>query len=141
MWQRGSDGGLKAISRVQAWIILKAASELADVRIPRCGPLTTEPSVSRRLLNTPLPQRSCAPDHPHDTQPSFSPRSTRLESVADAVCERRRQGGAPTHAGRSRVSQSEADHTCERFLAESPFDVGSPASSREHHARPSAGLD
>ena|SRR5438876_77434 len=33
MWQRGSDGGLKAISRVQAWIIHKAASELADIRV------------------------------------------------------------------------------------------------------------
>jgi integrase len=31
--KRGSDGGLKAISRVQAWTILKAASELADVRV------------------------------------------------------------------------------------------------------------
>src|ERR1700730_4571473 len=30
--KRGADGGLKAISRVQAWTILKAASELADVR-------------------------------------------------------------------------------------------------------------
>src|SRR5712691_6576957 len=31
--KRGADGGLKAISRVQAWTILKAASELADVRV------------------------------------------------------------------------------------------------------------
>jgi integrase len=31
--KRGFDGGLKAISRVQAWTILKAASELADVRV------------------------------------------------------------------------------------------------------------
>ena len=31
--KRGFDGGLKAISRVQAWAILKAASELADVRV------------------------------------------------------------------------------------------------------------
>jgi integrase len=31
--KRGGDGGLKAISRVQAWTILKAASELADVRV------------------------------------------------------------------------------------------------------------
>ena len=33
MWHRGSYSGLKAISRVQAWTILKAASELADVRV------------------------------------------------------------------------------------------------------------
>jgi integrase len=31
--KRGGDGGLKAISRVQAWTILKAASESADVRV------------------------------------------------------------------------------------------------------------
>jgi len=31
--KRGADGGLKAISRVQAWTILKAASERADVRV------------------------------------------------------------------------------------------------------------
>jgi Phage integrase family len=31
--KRGADGGLKAISRVQAWTILKTASELADVRV------------------------------------------------------------------------------------------------------------
>ena len=31
--KHGADGGLKAISRVQAWAILKAASELADVRV------------------------------------------------------------------------------------------------------------
>src|SRR6266849_7327878 len=31
--KRGSDGGLKSISRVQAWTILKAASERADVRV------------------------------------------------------------------------------------------------------------
>jgi hypothetical protein len=31
--KRGADGGLKAISRVQAWTILKAASEPADVRV------------------------------------------------------------------------------------------------------------
>jgi hypothetical protein len=31
--KRGIDGGLKAISRVQAWTILKAASERADVRV------------------------------------------------------------------------------------------------------------
>jgi integrase len=31
--KRGFDGGLKAISRVQAWSILKAASEQADVRV------------------------------------------------------------------------------------------------------------
>src|SRR5438270_5416822 len=31
--KRGLDGELKAISRVQAWTILKAASELADVRV------------------------------------------------------------------------------------------------------------
>jgi hypothetical protein len=30
--KHGFDGGLKAISRVPAWTILKAASELADVR-------------------------------------------------------------------------------------------------------------
>lgn len=31
--KRGADGGLKAISRVQAWTILKTASEQADVRV------------------------------------------------------------------------------------------------------------
>jgi integrase len=31
--KRGADGGLKPISRVQAWTILKAASEAADVRV------------------------------------------------------------------------------------------------------------
>jgi hypothetical protein len=31
--KHGGDGGLKAISRVQAWTILEAASELADVRV------------------------------------------------------------------------------------------------------------
>ena len=31
--KRGADGGLKAISRVQAWTILKAASERANVRV------------------------------------------------------------------------------------------------------------
>ena len=31
--KRGADGGLKAISRVLAWTILKAASERADVRV------------------------------------------------------------------------------------------------------------
>jgi hypothetical protein len=31
--KHGVDGGLKAISRVQAWTILKAASELVDVRV------------------------------------------------------------------------------------------------------------
>jgi integrase len=31
--KRGVDGSLKAISRVQAWTILKVASELADVRV------------------------------------------------------------------------------------------------------------
>src|SRR2546429_5634992 len=31
--KRGADGGLKAISRVQAWTILKAASDQADVRV------------------------------------------------------------------------------------------------------------
>ncbi|MDQ6675438.1 MAG: site-specific integrase [Chloroflexota bacterium] len=31
--KRGADGGMKAISRVQAWTILKAASERADVRV------------------------------------------------------------------------------------------------------------
>ena len=31
--KRGADGGLKPISRVQAWTILKAASERADVRV------------------------------------------------------------------------------------------------------------
>ncbi len=31
--KHSADGGLKAISRVQAWTILKAASELADVRV------------------------------------------------------------------------------------------------------------
>src|SRR6266516_8046649 len=31
--KRAFDGGLKAISRVQAWTILEAASELADVRV------------------------------------------------------------------------------------------------------------
>jgi integrase len=31
--KRGADGGLKAITRVQAWTILKAASERADVRV------------------------------------------------------------------------------------------------------------
>jgi hypothetical protein len=31
--KRGVAGGLKAISRVQAWTILKAASELADMRV------------------------------------------------------------------------------------------------------------
>ena len=31
--KRDADGGLKAISRVQAWTILKAASERADVRV------------------------------------------------------------------------------------------------------------
>src|SRR6266700_1066570 len=31
--KRGFDGGLKAISRVQAWTILKTASELADIRV------------------------------------------------------------------------------------------------------------
>ncbi len=31
--KRGADGGLKAISRVQAWTILRQASERADVRV------------------------------------------------------------------------------------------------------------
>jgi len=31
--KRDADGGLKSISRVQAWTILKAASERADVRV------------------------------------------------------------------------------------------------------------
>lgn len=31
--KRGADGGPRAISRVQAWTILKAASERADVRV------------------------------------------------------------------------------------------------------------
>lgn len=31
--KHGADGGLRAISRVQAWTILKAASERADVRV------------------------------------------------------------------------------------------------------------
>ena len=31
--KHGADGGLKAISRVQAWTILKSASERADVRV------------------------------------------------------------------------------------------------------------
>jgi len=35
--KRGFDGKLKAISRVQAWTILKAASERADVHVLALG--------------------------------------------------------------------------------------------------------
>ena len=33
MWPRGADGGLKAISGVQAWTILRTAFEVADVGV------------------------------------------------------------------------------------------------------------
>jgi integrase len=51
--KRGGDGSLKAISRVQAWTILKAASERADVRV-----LALRPS-HHGAVGEP------APAHPH----------------------------------------------------------------------------
>ena len=48
--KHGFDGGLKAISRVQAWTILKAPLNWPTYVYLRCGPLITEPSASRRLL-------------------------------------------------------------------------------------------
>jgi integrase len=51
--KRGADGGLKAISRVQAWAILKAASERAEVRV-----LALRPS-HHGAVGEP------APAHPH----------------------------------------------------------------------------
>ena len=68
--KRGADGGLKAISRVQAWTILKAASERADVRASHHGavgePAPAHPhlfrdarvrQIVRSTRNLPLAQR------------------------------------------------------------------------------------
>jgi integrase len=98
--KRGADGGLKAISRVQAWTILKAASELADVRV-----LALRAS-HHGAIGEPAPAHThlfrharVRPNRPHHAQPSAGPATGWLESVTDGIPDRRRWGGAPTHAG------------------------------------------
>lgn len=87
--KRGIDGGLKAISRVQAWTILKAASELADVRVlalraSHHGAIG-EPAPAHPHLF--LPSCSRPPDRSYHTEFATRPTPGRLVSPANGVLD------------------------------------------------------
>ncbi len=81
--KRGADGGPKAISRVQAWSILKSAAEQADVRVlalraSHHGAVGEPPLRTRTCSATPASARLSA-------QPITSPsRSTKLDRAASS---------------------------------------------------------
>ena len=81
--KRDADGGLKAISRVQAWTILKSGFRAG--RRARSGAACLAARSDRRACacaSPSVPSRTRASDRPHHPQPPASPASGRLESAA-----------------------------------------------------------
>ena len=90
--KRGADGGLQAISRVQAWTIVKAASERAGVRVLALR--ASQPRGGRGArARPPAPVSPCPgpPNRAGDAQPAARPAPGGLVAAPDRLPDGRRR--------------------------------------------------